>query len=296
MNHTPTYLFTAIALASLQACTSVPVDNPMLTSAQQEYRAAQASPEVAALASAELRDAQLALQKAQEAWRQQETLARVEHLSYLASKKVAIAAETTNQRLAEKAINEAQAGRTQTLLVARTLEADAAQRNADVATQQAKASATATALAREDVAAAQALAQRLKAQLDALDAKQTERGMVVTIGDLLFDTNSAVLKPGANGSVQRLAAFLLAYPERNALVEGYTDSVGSLQSNQSLSERRATSVLSALLAAGVQPSRLAVTGYGEGYPLGDNQTAEGRLSNRRVEVILSDEVGATQAR
>ena len=290
-------------MAALQACTSVPVENPMLTSAQQEFRSAQASPDVASLSGAELREAQVALEKAQLAWTNQETLAQVEHLSYLAGKKVAIATETTKQRLAEKAINDAQSQRTQTLLVARTLEADAAQRSADdakqqaeAARQQASAAIAETNAARQDTAAAQAVATRLRMQLAEMDAKQTERGMVVTIGDLLFDNNSASLKAGAGGSVQRLAAFLMAYPQRNALVEGYTDSVGSLQSNQSLSERRAGSVLSALLAAGVQPQRLAIAGYGEGYPVGDNQTAAGRLSNRRVEVILSDETGQTQAR
>jgi outer membrane protein OmpA-like peptidoglycan-associated protein len=303
MQRTTTYLVSAIAIAALQACTSVPVENPMLSNVQNEFRAAQASPEVNSLAAAELREAQLALESAQTAWTNQETLSRVEHLSYMAGRKVAIATETTNQRLAEKAINEAQANRTQTLLVARTLEADASKRTAEAAqrgaanaTQQANASAAATTAARQDTAAALALAARLKSQLDELDAKQTERGMVVTIGDVLFDNNSAVLKSGANGSVQRLAAFMLAYPERNALVEGYTDSVGSMESNQSLSERRASAVRTALVSAGVLPSRLGVASYGEGYPLADNQTAQGRATNRRVEIILSDETGATQAR
>jgi outer membrane protein OmpA-like peptidoglycan-associated protein len=303
MNRKNVYLISAIAIAALQACSSVPVENPMLTGVQQEFRAAQASPEVTTLASAELREAQLALDKAQSAWANQETLSQVEHLSYLAGRKLAIATETTNQRLAEKAINEAQAKRTQTLLVARTLEADASQRNAEAAQrgaeaskQQADASAAATTAARQDTAAALALAASLKAQLADLDAKQTERGMVVTIGDVLFDNNSAVLKSGANSSVQRLAAFLLAYPQRNALIEGYTDSVGSMESNQTLSERRANSVRAALVAGGVLPQRLGVAGYGEGYPLGDNQTVQGRVANRRVEIVLSDETGATTAR
>ena len=313
----PTILFSAIALAALQACTTVPVENPALASAQQEYQAAQNAPAVNALASAELRDAQLALDQAQTAWGKQEKRTEVDHLAYMASKKVAIAQEAANQRLAERAVTEAQGRRNQTLLVARTLEAEsaqrsavsaqakaesaqasaeAAQRSADAANLQTAAAVGATAAARQDAQTAEAQAAQLKAQLADMDARQTERGMVVTIGDLLFDNNSAVLKAGAGNSVQRLGAFLKAYPLRNALIEGYTDSVGTAQSNQALSERRAEAVRSALLATGVVGERLALRGYGEGFPVGSNQTAEGRLGNRRVEVILSDDSGKILAR
>jgi outer membrane protein OmpA-like peptidoglycan-associated protein len=96
--------------------------------------------------------------------------------------------------------------------------------------------------------------------------------------------------------VQRLGDFLKAYPSRNALIEGYTDSVGSSESNQVLSEKRADAVRGALLATGVASNRMAVRGYGEGYPIGSNQTADGRVGNRRVEVILSDDTGRIQAR
>ena len=209
------------------------------------------------------------------------------------------------------------ARRTQTLLVARTLEAqsaqrtaESAQRNADASQRsadasklqadasqlQAAAAIDASAQARQDTLAAEARATQLKAQLSEMNAKQTDRGMVVTIGDLLFDNNSAVLKPGAGSSVQRLGAFLKAYPMRNALIEGYTDSVGTADSNQGLSERRAQSVKAALLATGVVGERLAIRGYGEGFPVGSNQTADGRVTNRRVEVILSDDSGKIQSR
>ncbi|RFO97142.1 flagellar motor protein MotB [Rhodoferax lacus] len=310
MTHTSKILFSVIALAALQACTTVPVENPTLASAQQEYQTAQNTPAVTTLASAELRDAQLALDQAKTAWGKQEKRSEVDHLAYIASKKVAIAQELGNQRLAEKSIAEAQGRRTQTLLVARTLEAESAQRTAETAQRSAEAaqrSADASKLqaavaidasvqARQDTLAAEARATQLKAQLAELDAKQTDRGMVVTIGDLLFDNNSAVLKPGAGSSVQRLGAFLKAYPMRNALIEGYTDSVGTSDSNLSLSQRRAESVKAALLATGVVGERLAIRGYGEGFPVGSNQTADGRVTNRRVEVILSDDSGKIQSR
>jgi outer membrane protein OmpA-like peptidoglycan-associated protein len=303
-------LFSVLALAALQACTSVPIENPNLAAAQMQYKEAQNSGPVNTLAPAELRDAQVALEQAQTAWGKKDKTSEVDHLAYLASKKVAIAQEATRQRTAEKAINDAQGQRQQTLLVARTLEAQNAQRSADAsqrnaesaqrtaeaATAQAAASANATAMARQDAQSAEAQAAQLKQQLADMDARETARGMVVTIGDLLFDNNSATLKPGAGNSVQRLAAFLKAYPLRNVLIEGHTDSVGSADSNQGLSERRAASVRNALLQSGVVGERLGMRGYGESFPVASNQSAEGRVSNRRVEVILSDDSGKIPAR
>jgi outer membrane protein OmpA-like peptidoglycan-associated protein len=296
-------LCSLLALAALQACTSVPIENANLSAAQAQYQSAQNSPQVSALAPAELRDAKVTLDQATTAWGKQDKTSEVNHLAYLASKKVAIAQEATNQRIAEKAINDAKGQRQETLLVARTLEAESAQRSAEsaqrtaeAATAQAAASANATAAARQDAQSAEAMAAQLQQRLVEMDARQTTRGMVVTIGDLLFDNNSAVLKQGAGNSVQRLGAFLKAYPMRNALIEGYTDSVGSTDSNQGLSERRATSVRNALLETGVVGERLSMRGYGEAYPVGNNQSAEGRVTNRRVEVILSDDSGKIQAR
>jgi outer membrane protein OmpA-like peptidoglycan-associated protein len=296
-------LLAAVSIAALQACTSVPIENTQLAAAQAEYKSAQATPEVPALAGAELRDAGVTLDQARAAWASQEKRSDVDHLAYMASKKIAIAQTTANQRLAEKAINDAQGNSQQTLLVARTLEAESAQRDAQaaeraaaMAMQQARAAAGQTELARQDAQSAEAMAVQLRERLAVLDAKQTERGMVVTIGDLLFDNNSAVLKPGAGQNVQRLGDFLKAYPMRTALIEGYTDSVGSADSNQTLSEHRADSVKNALMNFGVASERLVTRGYGEGYPVGSNQSADGRLTNRRVEVILSDESGKTRSR
>lgn len=303
-------IFSLLALAALQACTSVPIENSQLSAAQAAYRAAQNSPQVTALAPAELRDAEVALVQAQTAWGKQEKTSEVDHLAYLASKKVAIAEEASKMREAERVIGEAKGQRQQTLLVARTLEAEGAQRDAqsaqrsaesaqrtaEAATVQAALSAQATVVARQDANTANANAAELQQRLSEMDARSTERGMVVTIGDLLFDNNSAALKPSAGNSVQRLGAFLKAYPLRNVLIEGYTDSVGAADANQSLSERRAASVKSALLATGVVGERLGTRGYGEAYPVGNNQSADGRMSNRRVEVILSDDSGKIQAR
>ena len=119
-----------------------------------------------------------------------------------------------------------------------------------------------------------ASAQRAQARLDArtaqldklrsqLNAKQTSRGTMVTFGDVLFDLDKSDLKPGAMRNIQQLAEFLQQNPERQVIVEGYTDSTGSANYNQRLSERRADSVRMALLSRGISPERVATRGYGK---------------------------------
>jgi outer membrane protein OmpA-like peptidoglycan-associated protein len=294
-----------LSLGLLQACGGMPTSNAGLDAATQNFQAAQRSPTVAALAPAELKDAELSLANAIQAWTNNGPVSEVDHLAYLARQKTAIAQEAAAQRQAENAVAQAAAGRNQILLAARTQEAEAAQRSVEGAEQQARLAwqqseqakreaslanlSAATAQMQTD-AARQRTAQ-LEQRLAALNAKRTERGMVVTIGDILFETASAGLKSSTGNSVERLGEFLLAYPTRTAAIEGYTDSVGSTQSNQELSERRAATVRAALLRMGVQGGRLSVVGYGETYPAASNGDAEGRMANRRVEVVLSDEAG-----
>lgn len=280
---------TAFTSALLQACAGMPPQNSRLNSATQDLQAAQGNPAVVTLASTELKDAESALAAAQAAWKADEKVSEVDHLAYMATQKIAITVETARQRSAENAVTTAKAQRDEILLSARTDEAATAQRRADTSLLQ-------TQSAQKQTDEARAYAQQLQARLDALDAKQTERGLVVTIGDILFNNNSASLRTGRGSSVDRLGEFLLAYPKRHALIEGYTDSVGSRVSNQQLSEQRAASVRAVLLHMGVADARLGTQGYGENYPVGNNANSDGRQANRRVEVILSDDSGQVQAR
>ena len=116
--------------------------------------------------------------------------------------------------------------------------------------------------------------------------RQTERGMLLTLGQGLFATGQYELSTAARADVGRIAAVLGRYPDRTILVEGHTDSQGSEPTNQALSERRANSVRAALIAEGVDPSRITATGYGESRPVDDNSTAQGRAQNRRVEIVI----------
>lgn len=137
------------------------------------------------------------------------------------------------------------------------------------------------------IESAQADANALRLQLEALQAVSTDRGMVMTLGDVLFATGKADLQPGAMNTVDRLAVFLSEYPDKTVLIEGFTDNTGTDAFNQGLSERRAASVESALIQAGVSPGRISTIGYGKARPIADNGTAEGRLRNRRVEIVIN---------
>jgi len=180
-----------------------------------------------------------------------------------------------------------------------TAGADAARRDAELArSMEAQASADAAA-ARHDAdtarrsqaqtrAEADAQAADLRRQINALEAEITDRGLVLTLGDLLFATDRAVLEPGADRHLERLVSFLQRYPERRVEIEGHTDNVGASDYNLGLSQRRAESVLNDLTRRGIASNRLSALGFGQERPIASNQTAAGRQQNRRVEIIIEN--------
>jgi OOP family OmpA-OmpF porin len=141
----------------------------------------------------------------------------------------------------------------------------------------------------EKAAKARAEADQLTKEVSELKAKQTDRGIVLTMGDVLFATGKATLFPGAIRTIDKLAGFLKKYPDRNVLIEGHTDSVGSEEYNLDLSENRADSVREQLVAEGISPKRIFTKGYGKQYPEASNDTPAGRQQNRRVEVVILKE-------
>lgn len=273
-----------LVVLATAACSSAPVVNSQLDSAQQAFGSVQGMPQVDAMAPAELDRARNALDAADEAWKRDADKAQVDHLAYLALQRAAITGETVREKTAEASIEQATATRNQLRLQARTRESVRAQAATAGAMRQADAS--------ERVAdAAQSRADALEAELKALNAKQTDRGTVITIGDLLFDTSRAQLKSGALRSIDEIAGFFREHPTRNALIEGFTDSTGSAQGNLALSDRRAAAVRDALVERGVGSERIAVYGYGEAYPVAGNGNAGSRQMNRRVEIVLSGDDG-----
>lgn len=300
-------------------CSSVPERNDMLEQARTDYRAAQSDTLTRDLAPVQMKQATDALRAAEAAFQSKEDTAVVDHLSSLARTRVAIARETGARTGAERSVADATTERDRVRLEARTAEADAAQRSATSAQQQAATAQRSAEGAQRDALASQRAAQAsqqqaqtsqqqaeasqqltaeaqarnraLEAQMREMDAKATDRGMVVTLGDVLFDTGRADLRSGGQRNIEKLAAFLREYPERTAMVEGFTDSVGSEAMNQTLSERRASAVRNALMGQGINADRVAMRGYGEAYPVASNDSSGGRAQNRRVEIVLSDESG-----
>jgi outer membrane protein OmpA-like peptidoglycan-associated protein len=242
--------------AALTACNTIPPKNSNLEEARTSYSTAQSDPQVVKFAAVEFKQAGDALNQADAAWRDKEKPEKVNHLAYLANQKVAIAQETAKLKTAEETLQNADAERNKVLLDARTNEAELAK-------------------------------QKAKQLEDELKAKSSDRGLTITLGDVLFDTAKAKLKSGGMRTMEKLATFLKENPERKVLVEGFTDSRGSDEYNQGLSERRADAVRSALLGFGVSPDRIEARGYGEAFPVAGNDDAAGQQMNRRVEVVIS---------
>ncbi len=318
----PTIIFAGAALA---ACSMQPEKNATLDAARSGYSAAQSDPDVTNLAAIELQQAGNALDKANAAQKEREDREVVDHLAYLAKQRVAIAQETAKLKAAEMAVANASTARDKVLLEARTAQADAATQKAAAAQKAAQMKAEELAAANTEItnsklrldkqaaeadaaaklqatasdndarqaatalAAANARVAQMETELSTLNAKKTERGMVITLGDVLFDTNKADLRSRGSDSVKKLADFFKKYPERTATIEGYTDSTGSSDYNQGLSERRANAVRSALMSLGVNGDRISTRGLGEADPVASNDTPAGRQLNRRIEIILSDE-------
>ena len=153
--------------------------------------------------------------------------------------------------------------------------------------------ATNAALGQRDEATEQSA--RLQAEVDQLKAKPTPRGLVLTLGDVLFNTGKSELNPGAARKLDQLAQFLKDHPERRVQIDGFTDSVGTDSYNLDLSQRRADAVKSSLMARGIDQSRIGSQGYGKGYPVANNTDSGGRQLNRRVEVVIGGDDGASIA-
>jgi outer membrane protein OmpA-like peptidoglycan-associated protein len=287
----------------LAGCSSMPTTTPSLDQARGDFVAANTNPQVASYAPLEFKQASDALDQANAAAARRDSLDRIDQLAYLAKQKIATAQQVASQKAAEADIANAGRQRDRLQLQARTNEADRAKMDADRArmeAERAKGDAMAAQAQANDATRkaqdaeaqtreAQARAAQLEAMMADLHAQKTERGMIVTIGDVLFGTDQARLTPDGMNTVRKLADVLAQNPNRTVLVEGFTDSTGSSAHNQELSDRRAGTVASALTGMGIARERVAVRGYGEAYPVAGNVSAGDRQLNRRVEIVLSNE-------
>jgi outer membrane protein OmpA-like peptidoglycan-associated protein len=280
----------------LAGCAAAPMaNNASLDDARASYRAVSADPQVQLRAPVELALAERALAQAEKLWRDNAPADLVAHQAYLALQRSRIALNTAQYRKAESAVATSGEQRNRILLRAREQEAESAKSQARVAEQaRVEAELRAEQLARSSQNQTAKSADlgselaRLKAQISDLKAEQTERGWVLTLrSDVLFDASSATLKPGARRAVDNLAQFMNRYPEREIAIEGFTDSVGGHEANRRLSESRAAAVKKALVARGIEPSRIDARGYGPAFPVASNETPTGRQLNRRVEIVIN---------
>jgi outer membrane protein OmpA-like peptidoglycan-associated protein len=270
-------LIIAVASLSVAAC-SAPLTKPDgADAARNKLTQLQADAQLATRAPVAIKEAELAV-RAAEVPRKDRDEAR--HLVIMADRKVDIATARAQARLAEDERKTLSEQRESARLTSRTREADAARGDADAA--------------RMDTAAAQRQAADLRAQIAELNAQATDRGLVVTLGDVLFASGRSDLKGGATSNLAKLSAFLNEYQDRTVVIEGHTDSVGAADYNQGLSQRRADAVKSYLVSQGVASSRLVASGMGQGSPIASNDSATGRQQNRRVEVIISNTVASTR--
>ncbi|MBI1675728.1 OmpA family protein [Shewanella sp. DW31] len=267
----------SLILSTVAACSSTPKIAEGIGDIRTELNKLQANNELAILAPAAIKQAEEAVRAAEQPVKDEQ---QSQHLVFVADKKVNIALAQAQSRFAEDQHKVLAKKRDDARLDARTTEANQAHQDAR--------------LARADAAGARQETTELQAQLTLLNARQSERGWVVTLGDVLFDTAKADLKSSTSQHLTNLANFLNKYPARGAMIEGYTDSVGSEQYNLGLSQQRADSVSHFLQGKGIQSNRLSSLGKGESSPVANNESASGRQQNRRVEVILTDTAQAPQ--
>jgi outer membrane protein OmpA-like peptidoglycan-associated protein len=273
-----------------------------LANARAAYAQARANPNVAINAQVPLMDAGRAVEAAEQAREFDE----MDHLAYLSERKTRIAVATAEEQMAEndkKALSRETErvviqGREQeqrSRMEARESNAAAREWNttawtrtqeAQIAKMEARES---NAAARESNAEAWSQTRKLQQEIAILKGRMTDRGIVLTIGDVLFATGTATLSPMADNEINRLAAFMKEYPDRSVLIEGYTDSTGTEGTNLDLSLNRANAVSNKLVAKGISKSRIATKGFGEESPVAGNDTAAGREQNRRVDVIILNE-------
>jgi outer membrane protein OmpA-like peptidoglycan-associated protein len=292
-------------LVSLAACTSLPERVETLEEARALIQALEQDPLLREVAAARFDAAQAALARAEENYEDNEPLELIEHDAYLALRNAQIVEQQIQEQRARDELQQGEAERNRVLLQAREQEAQRAQQLAQQRSTELEQRETQleqrtqeleqqTVVAQEAEQRAQELEQaaaELEAQFAALEAEQTERGLVVTLDDVLFSVDETALQPGAATTLQRIAQALDENPDRNILIEGHTDSTGDASYNRNLSERRAEAVRSALVDQGVDPSRVATRGLGESFPIAANDTPAGRQLNRRVEIVLSDQAG-----
>lgn len=246
----------------LMSCASNP-PSQLLSEAEQKYESALEISNIKNSDAQSIGDAKDALDKAKELQANNKAKYLVDHYALVSIKNTEIAEARHRLNQIERETEQAKEKRQQILMANKT----------------------------QELRDAKMEAMQLASQIDALKAQQTERGIIMTLENIVFAFNSATLQPGGEMTVRRIARYLNNYPDRNVLIEGFTDNVGSEEYNLKLSRERAESVKHSLIRHGVGPHRINTVGLGEAYPVAPNTNEAGRQQNRRVEIVISNEDG-----
>ncbi|ERP92845.1 hypothetical protein Q666_10275 [Marinobacter sp. ES-1] len=282
-------LLAAVLTSSLlvTSCAMSPSAPPGAEQVRGKLTALQQNPDLSERARIEIRAAEVAVRIAEQPVSDREAELG-KHRVYMADRAVEIAEARAATKYAEDQRLRLGEDRDAARLQARTQEVDRAR---DEASRARTAELAAQSLQADAAAAAMQQSKDYQRQIEALEAEITDRGVVLTLGDVLFATGSSDLQKDANNSLNKLVSFLNQYPDRQVLIEGHTDDVGSVEFNRGLSERRAESVRGYLRQQGIASRRLATAGLGMERPVANNGTAAGRQQNRRVEIIIENPPG-----
>lgn len=241
-----------LGACGLGACASQPpLDTQLLEQARSEVQMFADNPAASEIASREFASARNSLAQAESAFKEKKS-EDVDYYSYLAIRQAKTGQARIAEQLGRQRLTQFKGERERVLLEARNAELEAQSR---------------------------------------LAAQETERGMVLLLSGVLFDTGKATLKPGAAPTLDRVSAYMRQYPKTRLIVEGHTDNKGSEATNRELSRLRAQSVADALVVRGVPRDRIESVGRGPELPVASNETVEGRQLNRRVEMVFSDNAG-----
>jgi outer membrane protein OmpA-like peptidoglycan-associated protein len=260
-NRLTTLTIAALALALAGCASHPPKQNQTLVKAKSAVSEAASNPDVKQYAPVALQKAQNALNKAKSAGK----APSVTQHAYIALRRAQIAEAKAAEAQAKQTIKKSQKERKRIVKTAKNRKLNARKQQLKSQNEQ---------------------IQQLKAKLADLHPKKTDKGIVLTLGDVLFAFDSAKLNSGSSSTLDRLASFLKQHNQDQVRIAGYTDSVGSASYNMKLSKERAASVKTAMMDRGINPDRMQTVGYGESNPVASNQTKSGRQQNRRVEFTI----------
>lgn len=319
------HMILAVAIVALAGCATPPPPPGVLDNLRADLAALEENTELAELAPQALADARSAVRRAaaeelseeersQRVWlaRKQLEIARAEAFAERARREIDAADQRRSElllrasrlearqarRAAESALlnsvatqEEMQRARRQASISElereeATLREQEARQEAEQARRVAEAQSAEVDLARREADLASQQARSLQRRLEYMEYRQTDRGVVVTLGDVLFAVGETELLPSAAQNLDDVIELLETEPDKAIRIEGHTDSTGPAALNLRLSEERANAVRDALIERGIDASRLNAVGMGEDFPIATNQTEEGRASNRRVDVIV----------